>query len=145
MTTFLIAAGLSLVASLLAAFAAEAMLVERVPILGAFAGLQLSHNAGIAFGVEFPEPWQSLLIAAALVVLGWVAWRERGSVLREVAFGLLIGGALGNVVDRILDGKVTDFFQVGTFPIFNVADSCVTLGVVLLLLDTFLSRSRNTV
>jgi signal peptidase II len=61
------------------------------------------------------------------------ALRTAKSRLSRVAFGLIVGGALENIVDRLRDGVVTDFFQVGTFPIFNVADSCITIGVVLLL------------
>ncbi len=51
---------------------------------------------------------------------------------------MIVGGALGNVIDRIRDGAVTDFFQVGGFPIFNVADSFITVGVGVLLLEMIL-------
>jgi lipoprotein signal peptidase len=64
------------------------------------------------------------------------AVRAKGSAAQRVGFGLIIGGALGNVADRLLDGHVTDFFQVGAFPIFNVADSCITVGVVILLAES---------
>jgi signal peptidase II len=71
------------------------------------------------------------------------AFRTAQSVYAQVGFGMIIGGALGNVLDRMRDGMVTDFFQVGTFPIFNVADSCITIGVIVLLLEMVLFRSRT--
>jgi signal peptidase II len=121
----------------------EQLLTERVAIIGSFAGLLLSYNTGVAFGVEIPEPWQSLLIASALLLIGYTAWKERRGILKNIGFGLIIGGALANIADRLPDGRVTDFFQVGTFPIFNVADSCVTVGVVLLLIQTVLPSKGN--
>ena len=130
----------------------ERFLIARIPILGAFAGLELSHNPGIAFGVQLPPGFQTALIIIALIVVVVVAVRsvksrENRAKSKEhylssflsalyspsVAFGLIIGGALANVIDRLPDGLVTDFIQVGTFPTFNVADSCITVGVVLLL------------
>lgn len=147
MRIFFVAIVLGFAASVASAFAADHLLTERVPVIGSFAGLLLSYNKGVAFGVEIPEPWQSMLIGGALILIGYTAWRERGTALRQTAFGLIIGGALGNIADRIPDGRVTDYFQVGTFPIFNVADSCVTIGVALLLLQTVLEwkGSKNSI
>jgi signal peptidase II len=125
-----------------AAACAEAFLT-RVPLLGTFAGLQLSHNPGVAFGMHFPSPVQELLIGSALVAVTLLAYRERKHALAQIAFGLIIGGAVGNILDRIPDGLVTDYFQVGTFPIFNVADSAITIGAALLLLDGFSAEWRR--
>lgn len=136
MRIFAITIVLALLVSVAAAFAADTLLIARLPVIGSFAGLQLSYNTGVAFGIEIGEPWQSLLIAAALLLISYTAWKEKGGALKQISFGLIIGGALGNIADRLLDGRVTDYFQVGTFPIFNVADSCVTVGVVLLLVQT---------
>ena len=72
-----------------------------------------------------------------------LAYRERKHALAQIAFGLIIGGAVGNIIDRIPDGLVTDYFQVGTFPIFNVADSAITIGAALLLLDGFSAEWRR--
>ncbi len=77
---------------------------------------------------------KKIAITIALVALGWAAWHAKTTWSR-VAFGMILGGAFGNVADRIRDGLVTDFLQVGTFPIFNVADSCITIGVFLLILE----------
>ena len=63
-----------------------------------------------------------------------LALASRGK-LNAAAFGLIIGGALANIADRLPDGLVTDYIQVGTFPVFNLADSCITVGAVLLIFE----------
>jgi|SRR3989344_1011907 len=134
--------------SLLSAVLADAFLDARVSVLGAFAGLQYSRNAGIAFGMKLPGGLQKALIIAALIAVAVMAVRtaRRGlpaSRLQLPALGLILGGGLANVVDRFRDGVVTDYFQVGGFPIFNVADACVTVGVFLLLLGSLRSGREN--
>ena len=57
--------------------------------------------------------------------------------------GLMLGGAIGNLIDRFTQGYVTDFISVGSFPVFNVADSCVTVGVGLLVLATILEENKQ--
>ena len=120
--------------SLTANLAADAFLTDRIPVIGSFAGLALTHNSGVAFGVTFPPVVQVLLIACALVLVVRLALSSRG-LLHHIAFGLIIGGALANIADRLPDGKVTDYMQVGTFPVFNLADSCITVGAVLLIFE----------
>lgn len=115
----------------------ETFLHERVAVLGSFAGLTLSHNPGIAFGIRLPAVFQELLIVAALAWMTSLGIRSASSILHRAGFGLIVGGALGNLIDRLIDGVVTDYFQVGTFPVFNVADSCITIGVLFLLADAF--------
>ncbi|MNN81396.1 Lipoprotein signal peptidase [compost metagenome] len=86
-----------------------------------------------------------MLVAAALAV--WATRSDRK--LMTAAIGLVMGGALGNVFDRIRFGGVVDFLDFsgsGLFPwIFNIADAGITVGVVLLILDSFLSERRSTV
>ncbi len=124
----------SLALSLLAKYLADSFLTDRVPIIGSFAGLQLSHNPGVAFGVRLGG-WEPVIIPLALLLVATVAIRSAKTSLSRIGYGMIVGGALGNVLDRVRDGAVTDFFQVGTFPIFNVADSFITVGVVFLLLE----------
>ncbi len=131
--TTVVAFLLSLASKLLA----DAYLVSRIPVFGSFAGLQYATNPGIAFSITFPWHLQSVFIAVALGALAWAAVHAKTAWSR-VSFGMILGGALGNVADRIFDGVVTDFFQVGTFPVFNVADSFITVGVVLLLVEAVL-------
>jgi signal peptidase II len=131
---FLITLG-SFALSLSAKFLADAFLSSRVSVLGSFAGLRYSLNPGIAFGIRFPWGLESLLVPLALILVTFAALKSARTQWSQIGFGLIVGGALGNVIDRIGDGVVTDFFQVSTLPIFNVADSCITVGVVVLLLE----------
>lgn len=124
----------SFVVSFTGKLLADYFLNERLAIFGSLAGLQYATNSGVAFSITFPGPLQKILIAVALICIVWVATKAR-TTMSKIAFGMIIGGALGNVVDRLGDGVVTDFFQIGTFPIFNVADSFITVGVFLLLLE----------
>lgn len=94
------------------------------------------RNTGAAFGI-FPEGGSVFLVVALLVSAAIVYfYRElpRGAWLVRAALGLQLGGALGNAIDRVRLGYVVDFFHVPGFPVFNVADSCISVGVALLAL-----------
>lgn len=156
MPLFLLTAVLSFLLSLAAAFLANEQLTERISLMGEYIGLTLSHNPGIAFGLRLPSGLQELLILAALIMICIVAWRSlhnrtdnlnmhtHGRVrLDAIGFGLIVGGAVGNIIDRIGDGLVTDFIQVGTFPVFNVADSCITIGVAFVLAEMIQVSRRD--
>jgi len=119
--------------SILSRFSAEAFLDERITIFGETIGLEHVENAGVAFGLSFPLVVQTLLIICALGVVSVLAYRSQNKRSSAVAFGLIIGGAIANIFDRFDDGFVTDFIQVGWWPTFNVADSCITVGVVMLI------------
>jgi len=119
--------------SIVSSFAAAALLERRIALLGEFVGLQLSYNSGVAFGMTLPEPWQTILILCALACVIWMGWYAQNSFL-ESGFGLIIGGALGNLFDRWGDALVTDYIQVKMFSTFNVADTCISIGFALLLL-----------
>lgn len=121
----------------------ETFLAERIPLLGNFVGLEVVWNAGVAFGITFPPVLQTPLVAVALLLVVTLAYRSRRSWFHGLSFGLILGGALANIVDRFDDGLVTDFIQVGSFPTFNIADSCITVGVgVLLLWEVFVQRHK---
>jgi signal peptidase II len=99
-------------------------------------GLQLTHtrNSGVAFGaLEGGGLIVAVLIglSLALLIAYFVANRERAWLWLPV--GLLLGGALGNLADRARDGAVTDFIDPIAWPAFNVADSCIVIGVAVLL------------
>ena len=99
-------------------------------------GLTLSHNRGVAFGLASGSSAPLVIFAlAALVVVGVLVSRNPQAPLMWVAAGLLAGGALGNLVDRLRAGAVTDFIEIGSWPPFNLADVAITCGVVLLRLD----------
>lgn len=123
------------VAGLVAAWFARVRLDTPVRVIGDWFVLRHAENPGIAFGIRIPSPWQEILILAALVAVGSIAIRST-TALSRVAYGLILGGALANVVDRFDDGFVTDYIAVGSFPVFNVPDSCITIGVALLLAES---------
>tara|TARA_Y100000310_G_scaffold31810_1_gene30141 strand:- start:88 stop:555 length:468 start_codon:yes stop_codon:yes gene_type:complete len=144
-----ITAFFSLFLSILSAQAADFWLSERIAILGSFAGLQYSLNPGIAWGIRLPAGLQEVLIFLALVCVGYLGFQACKPVssikyfvlcMRQVAFGSILGGGIANVIDRFIDGYVTDYVQIGSFPIFNVADSFVTIGVVLLLFEAVYTK-----
>lgn len=130
-----IASVLALLVSLSANALAES-LVQPVPIVGNFVMLRLLHNPGIAWGVRLPGGIQLWAIATALLAVLWAAGRECRARTHDPAsllgFGLLIGGAVANIFDRLPDGLVTDYFSIGTFPVFNLADACICIGAGLL-------------
>ena len=115
-----------------------------------------TRNPGIAFSIFADErsPWMRLiLIGGSLLVIAVVAWLlvtgRAGGVYTAAGLALLLGGATGNLADRILHGGVTDFFEVwfGTYryPAFNVADSAITIGAILVLIDVlFPPRKAKT-
>ena len=127
---------------------ARLMQGEPVPILGQFLRFTLVHNTGAAFGL-FPGsrlPFILISVLAIAVVLYLFARDAYRSLVNRVLLGCILGGALGNLVDRVRWGRVVDFIDVGVgavrWPVFNVADSAVTLGVILLVWN--LVRSGRT-
>lgn len=139
----ILSAGAAMAVSILCAWAAES-LTGPVLLIGRFVRLSLTHNPHIAFSIAIPSPLEEIVIAAALIGICFMAYQARRVRLSVIGFGLIIGGALANIVDRLRDGAVTDFIAVGTFPVFNIADSCITVGAVLLLLEAWKTRkTRN--
>lgn len=102
---------------------------------GVFPGVQLVHvkNKGVAFGALSGKPIVMIIVLAALA--GLVIWFALHSRRRYVwvPTGLLLGGALGNILDRVRDGAVTDFVKVPLWPAFNIADMAISFGVLSLL------------
>ena len=100
--------------------------------------LRLSYNSGLSFSVStHGASWAALITVA--VALGVLALALRARVGAPTAgFGLLLGGGVANVVDRVMASPhvVTDFISVGSFPVFNLADAAVTLGFVVLMICT---------
>ena len=122
--------------------------------LTAWLNLTLAHNTGAAFSLlSDASGWQRwFFLAVALVVSAVVVvwlWRTaRHEWPQALALSLVLGGAIGNVVDRLRLGYVVDFIDVHAagwhWPAFNVADSAISVGVVVLLLDAFVSGKRHS-
>jgi signal peptidase II len=127
----------------------------RRELIHHFVYLVHSRNPGIAFGVfsDAASPWVRLtLVAISIVVIAALAWLfvagHSGGSLTAAGLALLLGGATGNVTDRINHGAVTDFFEVwfGSYhyPAFNVADSAIAIGAALILLDVLFVHRHAT-
>jgi signal peptidase II len=128
---------------------------QPVSVAGRFFRLTLGYNSGVAFGI-FADGGSWPLIITGVVLLGIATWLVRalcaGEFPRETAWpvGLFLGGAVANFVDRLADGRVTDFLDLGLdatrWPAFNLADSFIVLGVITLALMTlFENRMRGDV
>ena len=107
--------------------------------------LRLTLNPGIAFSLgRGSTPVVTVVATVILVVVGVVAWRSSGRLM-AVALGLIIGGAAGNLLDRLLrhhGGQVIDFIDLRWWPVFNVADAAVSCGVVLAIVANLLSEAK---
>ena len=156
-----------------AAIAAAVVVIDRItktyirsaftswdvtPVIPGFFNIVHTENPGAAFGIlaDSPSAWSSmLLVAVSLVVMsiiGVMLWRPRPMAkqspgLVSVGLALVFGGAFGNVWDRLFRGTVTDFLQVffGSyeFPSYNAADSAITIGAALLLIDLWRTRHQH--
>jgi len=103
--------------------------VEILPDIG----FQLAYNTGIAFSLPV-STWATIpLTIVVIVFLTWQLWRQKLPGLTRLGLCLILAGAVGNLIDRVLFSAVTDFISVYSFPIFNLADSFITIGVVLFL------------
>lgn len=153
--TLTVLASVVLVVDQLTKVWAEGALVvgERTPLVGDLLGLTLVHNAGAALSIATGMTWVLTLVATVVVVVVVRASRRIGSTAWAVALGLLLGGALGNLVDRfvrepgIARGHVVDFLAYGNFFVGNVADIAIVgaagLIIVLALRGIGLDGSRE--
>lgn len=117
---------------------------ERVPVIAGFFDLTLVYNTGAAFSfLAGAGGWQrwffTAIGVAAAVFIVFLLWRHGSQRLFGWSLTLILGGAIGNLIDRLLHGRVTDFvllyWRDYYFPAFNVADSAITVGAVLLIVD----------
>ncbi len=108
---------------------------ESVPVIPGFFHITYILNKGAAFGFLENKQWLFIAVAAALFLLYFI-FRKHIPKKRIVrcGMGFLLGGALGNAVDRFFFGAVTDFFDFRVWPVFNVADIGIIIGVGLLVL-----------
>ncbi len=125
---------------------ASLQMAERIAVLPSF-NITLLHNRGAAFSfLNDAGGWQRwffvvLAVGISLYLLNWLRKLPAERVCLAIALALVLGGALGNLWDRLLTGYVVDFIQVyyqkWYFPAFNIADSAISVGAALLLIDAF--------
>jgi len=153
---FLVLAITVLVADQVTKAAATAWLLPAgsTTIIPGLFDLSYTLNTGAVFGVfrEMADPWRSLLLTIvpliAVLIVIVMAWRTEPRLLRpHAALGLIFGGAIGNMVDRLRLGAVVDFleFYIGAYhwPNFNIADSAICVGVGLLILDMWRTSTES--
>ncbi|MEX0952588.1 MAG: signal peptidase II [Nitriliruptoraceae bacterium] len=151
--------GLSVAVTLIALDQWTKVLAERllepgefVSLIGPHVGWQLIHNPGAAFGIPAPH-WLFLTVTVVVTIVVIRGLPRCDSWVQVVGFGMLLAGAIGNVLDRLLrpgaadgpafgGGHVVDFVAWGSFPRFNVADSSITVGFVLLVLALWRAERR---
>ncbi len=126
---------------------------QRVVLLPVLEIMRL-HNTGAAFSfLSDADGWQRwvFIVLGVAVSAGILVWLRRlpakGQTLLAAGLSLILGGALGNVIDRVVHGHVIDFIRVHYeehyFPAFNVADSAITIGAALIVLDSLLELDRS--
>ena len=137
---------------------AELSTFDTIRVIPGFFNIVHTENPGVAFGLfsDSAGPLRAIvLIGLSTTVLAVVMTillkplqpGERRNWLMRIALALVLGGALGNLYDRIVHGTVSDFVEIYAdthyFPAFNVADSCITIGAALLIIDMLRSRDRR--
>ena len=135
------------------AIASSMQLYQSIPIMPYFS-LTYVHNTGAAFSfLSDAGGWQrwffaGLALVISTVIAVWLARLKQHEILLAVALSLVLGGAIGNLIDRLAYGYVIDFldvyYQTWHWPAFNIADSAITLGVILMLVESFgLGKSED--
>ena len=155
MIKWLLLAALIVVADQLAKFGAvQHLAVNKVVAVTPFFNLVLTYNSGAAFSIlSDAAGWQrGLFIAIALIASAWIVYLLRKyphQRLFALALSLVLAGAVGNVIDRILIGAVIDFLDFHAlgyhWPAFNVADSAITCGAALLIWDALRPRKSGMI
>ncbi|HHJ34137.1 MAG TPA: lipoprotein signal peptidase [Gammaproteobacteria bacterium] len=136
---------------------AELLLHQPVALFPSF-NFTLMYNKGAAFSfLSEAGGWQRIFFVALSTIISiflffWLKQitrdeKQKNNSLLQIAIAFILGGAIGNLIDRAMTGEVVDFIQVYYstyyFPAFNIADSAITLGAGLLILDMFLTTKRD--
>ena len=120
---------------------------ETREIFGSF--LRFSHvkNPGIAFGIPVGDFAMivTILSCAATIFIGYLHWQERHNhPLIVNGLGFILGGAIGNLIDRLRLGFVIDFIDIGWWPVFNIADSSIVIGITIISIFIIFEPRKNT-
>ncbi len=120
---------------------------ETIPLIPNFFHITHVQNPGAAFGILAYQTGFFILVGVLVIFFIFYFWKQLGEdkLLLKFALSLQLGGAIGNLVDRIYFGQVTDFFDFRVFPVFNIADIAITVGVALLCLEILLPSFKKQV
>src|SRR5580698_3075001 len=135
--------------------AARIAMYAHVQIIPSFFRLTHTENTGAAFSLfaDSPSHWRTALLigfsVVAMVVVLVLLWKQtRALTITGIALSLILGGAVGNLWDRIARGRVVDFLLVYVkqyqWPVFNLADSAIVVGACLLVIEILFARPKNT-
>jgi signal peptidase II len=130
-------------------------LYRHIPIIPGFFDLTHTENTGAAFSLfaDSPSHWKTILLIAfsviAMIIVSILLWKQSHAVtLTGIALSFILGGAIGNVWDRIARGRVVDFllFYIKQYqwPVFNLADSAIVVGASLLVLEILFSKHHSS-
>jgi len=115
------------------------------PLIGETIRLTRVHNVGGAFGA-FPGSGGMFIgvsMAVSVILIVVLAFRQDLSSLLRVGIAVVLAGAIGNLIDRLASGYVLDFFEIRGFPVFNLADACVTIGAGLIIIYVLFGGGRH--
>ena len=122
-------------------------LYESIPVIQNFFHFTYITNDGMAFGINFPFGYYIFTSVSILLTLFlfWYLWSVRThSIVIRLGISFIIAGAIGNLIDRFTMNGVVDFIGVGWWPLFNIADSSISIGLALLIIDLiFKSNKKN--
>lgn len=127
---------------------------KEIPIIPGFFRLTHTENTGAAFSLfaDSPAHWKTALLIGfsivAMVIVSVLLWKQQKALtITGIALSMILGGAAGNLWDRVLSGRVVDFllFYVGShqWPVFNLADSSIVVGAALLMLEILFSKPKH--
>lgn len=128
--------------------------ITNVTIIPNFISLIYAENDGVAFSMLSGS--RIIIIIISIILLSFLAYymnkdyvsKKKDDILVDISYGLLFGGILGNLLDRIIRGIVIDYISINIigyhFPIFNLADVMITIGVIIMIIKTLKSESKNT-
>jgi signal peptidase II len=124
--------------------AAQVSYGSEIHVIGNLVGITNVRNSGAAFGFA-PAGALLFLVASIAVSIGLTAYvaRNPGTTWNDAVLGLILGGTLGNGFDRVVYGTVTDFINVHFWPVFNLADSAISIGVTLLIATYLIRRPES--
>ncbi|WP_270573349.1 signal peptidase II [Bacillus glycinifermentans] len=122
---------------------------ESIPVIGSFLQITSHRNTGAAWGILAGQMWFFYIITTVVIIgiIYYIQKHAKGQKLLGISLGLMLGGAIGNFIDRVFRQEVVDFIHVTIvnyhYPIFNVADSSLCIGVLLLFVQMLLDGKKK--
>ncbi len=118
---------------------------SSIPIIKDIFHITLVHNTGAAFGIlKARTPYLVIIgIIAAFFILYYLSRLKKDAACTRIAFSLILGGIIGNLIDRLRFGYVIDFLDLRIWPVFNVADSAITIGAILMVIQLIKTKNQR--